>query len=444
MSLSHHAARACAAPARQRRYLGSVVPVTAPARREHLKVPCRSNGFITIDLYRASNPLSPIIIYLPSGPVLQHCSGAEESLISRLHASSSATVAAINYRASSIHQYPTPCHDVLFGYDWLTENVLQDEYRRTVLTRVGVCGQLIGGSLATMLALTECRLGESRIGAAAINNPIIDWVFADTLPFVEPSKLPEPLGLDDTSLPAEADLAGSICTEDMPISALKHGKKKTKSTPLTSWQAYGDNSVIPTSTLSLMRDTLFRRPEDYFDRFASPIHMFRSPHAELVVLPEDQSHASQKPESHVDMEAQFSLDHYAAANFASKALPEMLRLARCRSYARNYPPAGSTYSLPAWNISTGSRSPLSDHALELVKMLRRSIARQTLKNHTGRARWHDMSEKENYEQLAQQRIHTSINDGLGLWAHLSDTVEQQQHSRDVGMWMKQRLLPESD
>lgn len=96
-----------------------------------------------------------------------------------LRETAAATIARINYRASSEFQFPTPFHDVLFGWDWIRENLLLDKFDRSYLARLGVCGELIGGSLATMLALTECRIGESRIAAAAVNNPIADWVFRD-------------------------------------------------------------------------------------------------------------------------------------------------------------------------------------------------------------------------------------------------------------------------
>jgi acetyl esterase/lipase len=133
----------------------------------------------------------------------------EHRVITTLRDSAGVTVARINYRASPDHQYPTPFHDMLFGWDWIRENLLVDEFKRPYLARLGVCGELIGGSLATMLALTECRLGESRIAAAAVNNPIVDWVFPDELPVVDPSELPEPMAPDETAFPADEDIMGS-------------------------------------------------------------------------------------------------------------------------------------------------------------------------------------------------------------------------------------------
>ena len=161
-------------------------------------------------MFRAPKPSAPILLYLPPGPVVKKSLEDEERVITTLQDSSAATVVRINYRASSLNQYPTPCHDVLLGYDWVCEHLLIDEFSRPYLARLGVCGELVGGSLATMLALTECRLGESRIGAAAVNNPIVDWVFPDELAVIQPEDLPEPQYGDETQLPADEDLAGSL------------------------------------------------------------------------------------------------------------------------------------------------------------------------------------------------------------------------------------------
>lgn len=381
------------------------------------------------------------MIYLPSGPVLDNGEGDEEGLVSHLHTASSANIARINYRASSMHQYPTPYHDVLFGYDWILENLLKDEFDRNMLARLGVCGQLVGGSLATMLALTECRVGESRIGAAAINNPIMDWVFPEILPFVNPADLPEPIRPEETALPADEDLGDSLGTRTVPKAVRKLLKKKPKSMPLTPWQEYRDDAILSLQSLSAARSALFRRPEDYFDRFTSPIHFFRSPHAQLLLPEADDVSASHQSGQIQDMETQMALDHYATFHNTPKLAPELPILARCRAYARNYPPAGTKLSLPVWRITTGSKSMLSDQALELVKVLRRSIARQSLKSHTGRSRWHDSSEKASYEELAAERVHLSTIDSTGLWSHSTHNPDAISSIQESGLWIKEQLEP---
>lgn len=138
------------------------------------------------------------------------------------------TVAQVNYRLSSKFPYPTPIHDVLAGYDWIIEHLLPKRSitrpgRSDHVGRIAVVGELIGGSLATMLALTECRRGEPGVTAAAVNSPIVDWV------------LPEDI----------------------------------------------DESA---ESLLQARQDFFAKPAAYFDPFASPILFFRTPGAEVPVI----------------------------------------------------------------------------------------------------------------------------------------------------------------
>lgn len=311
---------------------------------------------------------------------------------------------------------------------------------------MGICGELVGGSLATMLALTECRLGQSRIGAAAVNSPVVDWVFPDELPPVNPSELPEPMAPDETACPADEDLSSSLMvTEqqyDLPKPERKRKKRATKSPPLTSWQVNSNNTLLPTANLAAVRDMLFRKPEHYFDRFASPLHFFRSPHAQLILPPSEDVLASIQPDDLMDDETRMNLDHFASFQGHAKTLPELPVLARCRAYARNYPPAAAKLSLPVWNVTTGEHNPFFDQTIELVKMIRRSVARQTLKSHAGRSRWHDISEKNMYEEYAEQRVQTMTYLSTALWSQHHITPDWKTHVEGVGVWMKERLRPD--
>lgn len=307
---------------------------------------------------------------------------------------------------------------------------------------MGVCGELVGASLAVTLGLTECQRGEARIGAASVNNPIADWVFPDDLPNVPVSELPEPLAPEETAFPAEEDPMSMLPVTNEPLQpARKVSKRAAKSPPQTAWQRYADNSVIPTLTLSAERDALFSRPEHYFDRFASPAHMFRSPHGTLLYPNSDDAFASQQPDNLIDWETQMDLNHYQALDSTPPPL-EMPTLVRCRAYARFYPPAGFNLDLPSWQITTGTESPLLDQASELSKLLRRSIARQTLKNATGRARWHDATEKKQYESYAHDRVQLSTIQGSGLWTQQDPELTWKKDVEAVGSWMKEQLKPE--
>ncbi|KAJ4983664.1 hypothetical protein SVAN01_10822 [Stagonosporopsis vannaccii] len=418
--------------------------VTAPPREERFDVPCRSSGSIKVDVFHALDASAPILIYLPPGPVVPPNPEAEQGVIAALRASSAATVVRINYRASSQHQFPTPYHDVLYGFDWIQENLLLDSAQQPYVARLGICGELMGGSIATMLALTECRVGESRIAAAAVNNPIVDWVFPDDLPLVSPAELPEPASNEETSFPAEEDMLASFKAVKVGELAKEKAKRrrKPKAAPLTSWQAWAHSSVVPTLPLSEMRSVLFRRQEDIFDRFASPVHFFRSPHAQLI-LPQACVSALDQPDYALDLETQMSLNHYNSFNRESPEPPGPPELTRCRSYARVYPQAGNgKVSLPAWNITTGSESPLHDQASELSKVLRRSVARHAIKSHTGRTRAHDPLEKQYYDEYAEGRVRFQSQLDTGLWTQQLLGAQGSHHIEDVATWMKHCLCPE--
>jgi hypothetical protein len=302
----------------------------------------------------------------------------------------------------------------------------------------------MGGSIATMLALTECRIGESRIVAAAVNNPIADWVFPDDLPAVSPSELPEPVAGEETAFPAEDDMMASFKALKVgePPKPKAKRKRKPKAVPLTSWQAWVDNPVLPSLTLSAMRDVLFRRQEDMFDRFASPIHFFRSPHAQLL-LSQAVDSSLEQPDYALDEETQMYLNHYASVNGKAPEPLGIPELTRCRSYARVYPQAGTgKISLPAWNITTGTQSPLHDQAAELSKVLRRSIARHAMKSQTGRTRAHGPDEKKFYEEYAEERVLFNAHSDTGLWTQQHLGSKGLPHIENIGSWMKQCLAPE--
>lgn len=381
------------------------------------------------------------MIYLPPGPVVPESAEQQDRIISVLSAASGATVARLNYRASLQHQFPTPIHDVLVGYDWIHENLLLDGFSRPIIGRMGVCGELVGGSLAVMLALTECRPGESRITAAAVNNPIVDWVFADDLPTVAEAELLEPAAPDETAMLADEDPMG-LTDRSQPDShtnrTMKTRKQSAKTPPPNAWQMYGGDVKLSTATLSAERDVLFRRPEHVFDRFASPIHFFRSPHGLLLEPKQDEAWASEQPDSPMDIETLMDLNHYQSYDSPPSA-PELPLLARCRAYARIYPPAGSNLSLPEWRVSAGSQSPLLDQASDLTKMIRRSVARHTMKKRMGRVRWHDTAEKEYYEEYANIRVAWETFAGVGLWTDDAYNEQWQAQVEQMGRWMKEAL-----
>jgi acetyl esterase/lipase len=372
----------------------------------------------------------------------------EERLVAALAASSRSTIARVNYRFSPDNTWPTPLHDVLAGYDWVFQNLLEDEKK---LVKLGVCGELIGGSLATALALTECHLGQSRIVAAAVNNPIADWVFPDDIPAASHAELPEPRAPEEIAVPADQDMMTPAQWAqqeeeegaDSPTQGKKRKKRASKTSTESAWVSNRDNPIIPTGILSEKRDVLFSNPQHFLDRFASPIHFFRSPHGQLVYPQDDDIFASlssaEIPQDPIDRETQLDLDHYDSLE-AQDDSPDVPILTRCRAYARVYPPAGSSLSLPQWYITSGAQSPLLDQSSELTRMLRRSVARQELRAKAARVMWHDRDEKAKYEAWAELRVYLRKGKGTGLWS-IPDSNPTESTVEEAGRWMNSLLQP---
>lgn len=394
-------------------------------------------------ILHATAPSAPVLVYLPSGPVVPGHREDEDQFVAALALFSKSTIARINYRFTSEHRWPTPLYDVLSGYDWVLDNLLEEQSRPA---KLGVCGELVGGSLATTLALTECRTGENRIVSAAVNNPIADWVFPDDLPIVEPARVPEPRAPDETQFPADHDMMTWWEQQDQKEDAeeaINKKKPKKRAPKKTSWTSNSDNDRIPTLTLSGERDVLFSSPYQLLDRFASPIHFFRSPHGQLL-YPHDEGYSTSASSSAatpdpVDAEAQMSIRHYES--FDAESPEPVPILSRCRAYARIYPDSATSISLPQWHITSGLQSPLLDQSSELAKMLKRSIARHALRTRTARVMWQDPVEKAKYESWAALRVRYNTVEGVGLWT-LPDDGPWKVQADDVGQWLHHSLKSE--
>lgn len=177
-------------------------------------------------------PSPGVAIYLPRGPLRANPED-DESNISILRPSLSHPLVKVNYRWGKDHQYPTPIHDVASAFDFVISNLLPRralvrDGRSEHIGRLAVCGELIGGQLATTMALTECRMGEPAVVAAAVSNPIANWTEID-----------------------------EIATADEQPSGVASPR-------------------LTVHDIRAQRDALFRKPEHYFDPFASPTLFLRS------------------------------------------------------------------------------------------------------------------------------------------------------------------------
>lgn len=281
-----------------------------------------------------------ILIYLPRGPLCSNEAHEATSLSRLSHLMPSHYIACINYRLSSQHMYPTPIHDTLAGFDWILENLLPKRAisrpgRARHVGRIGVFSEFVGGGLATMLALTECRVGEPRIVAAAVRDPAVDWVSLD-------------------------DAAASL-----PDDAIED-----KSSPI--------------SRLLKLRGELFPKPEKYFDPFASPLLFFRTPGVPVpppppveVELDDMQQLSLLEREEYARSVAPTSVEDDTSMKVVdtmnTSGSPTMMKK---RKSSLRFPRAGLNLRLPSFRISSTAGAPLARQSKELAHLLRQSHVRQ--------------------------------------------------------------------
>ena len=242
--------------------------------------------------------------------------------------------------------YPVPIHDVLTGYDWIVKNLVCGSAGhngwQSVPTKpagIAVCGELLGGSLAAMLALTEChghRAGG--IKALVLRNPVTDWT--GTYPVVTQTSNMNPL------VPGDWD------TVEFGSSGRRR-KLKAKGKVLDSWTAYSNSPVLSSEILLQVRDALFAKSEHYHDPFASPLLFFRTASSDI---PSNQSG---------------SLDPSSLSQQSSPA--QHVEFIRKRRAHRRHLPLGSGLVLPRTKVIVGKESVLRDQGLDLVEAMRRSM-----------------------------------------------------------------------
>ena len=357
---------------------------------------------------------SSVVAYLPPGPPRGH-EEYDASILSVLRSILVCTLVRINYRLGREHKYPTPVHDVLAGYDWILENLLPKRSisrvgRSDTVGKVAVCGEHIGGGLATALALTECRTDRPAIVAAAVNNALVDWVsLAET-----------------TDTPAKRRL---------PKSA----------------SSIVDGSDQELQTLLQLRQELFAKPENYFDPFASPMLFFRSagttvPPALATVPIDDLDQLSE-----FEREAIHRQELAATGDLRDHTTPDAKSTMAQRRASRRFPSKALGLRLPQFHISAGHHSPLRDQIHELTSALHQSFARESKNKSTesfgfGRKQLLDEEEDELDEDEkatldqqkaeAKQKATLTTYEGNGWW----DTSEAgKARMLTVANWLHDRL-----
>ncbi len=349
-----------------------------------------------------------MLIYLPAGPITSlpdAVNDMDDATLPALIASTALPIARINYRAGSpANAFPVPLHDVLAGYERVVDDVASapapDGSKRKHRTpvRVGVCGQLFGGTLATSLALTESRRWAARtppagvVSAAAASNPIVDWTVPER---------------------ADEDAAKRRAS---PSSASRYKR--------TSWELFAESAQLPAASLVALRRRLFSVPDAYVDAFASPMHFFRAP---AVDAPRDWpgNGASQKPQA--------------------EAVPAGQTLRR--KARRIFPPTASDLELPWLRITAGDASVLHAQCAELVQRVGQSHVRACLVGlgmNVGTKASEDDDQhpaaREAVRQAREQYVLRTVP-GVGLWG-VKDNNAWEADVTAAGRWFEDVLGPD--
>ncbi|SLM41065.1 Alpha/beta hydrolase fold-3 [Lasallia pustulata] len=353
-----------------------------------------SSGHVILDIHNPANAdaANPIILYLPRGPCLaEPPHPPTTSALSALNHITDATTIQINYRISSTLPFPTPVHDVLACYDWVLKTLVHGPaswQNPPRFPRVGICGELVGGSLAAMLALTECHSQKpGRISAAALGNPIADWTF----PAAEsPHEEMDAIDLSDSRSEA--------------VEPLLRKRTQAKQRTIDSWTAFANSHSLSAQALLSVRDTFFTKPEKWFDPFASPLLFFRTATTEIPTLEQRDPATDPATDSATD----------------PASVPVKKRKAR-----RPYPPLYSDLRLPIMRVDVGEESLLRDQGVELAERVKRSSP-SYMKQAAG---WG--------EGLATEQLREDVDvelvkrEGVGLWGE-DELVE-------VGRWLGEAL-----
>ncbi|KXT06175.1 hypothetical protein AC578_1413 [Pseudocercospora eumusae] len=374
---------------------------TRPQSPEMVSVPCRGNGNITLEIHHASQVnayttgSSAVTVYLPRGPCL-NAAEDDESNIAILRSSLNCPIVRVNYRCDKNHRHPTAIHDVTSALDFIVSNLLPKRAffrfrpgRSEHVGRLAVCGELVGGQLATALALTECRADEPGIVAAAVSNPIADWT--------------------------ELDIE---CLSDV---VARRSSSRTQQLNLAF------------ERLRTQRDVLFRKSQHYFDPFASPILFFRSPGVHVPEMTE------QKILDDMDQLVLFAREEYVRQDSAISKNPPMKDAPSPREKeeppkrtSNRYPSKAFNLRLPSFHITAGLASALSDQAAELAKQLNKSFARQSKSTAFDiHSRWDD-------DLVAPDmgRVMYQTYTGMGLW---NASNEGKARMTEAARWLAREL-----
>ena len=342
------------------------------------------------------SPKGPIIIFLrcafPGIPDPEH--------MTPLALNANATVVRLGYRLSDQYPYPAPIYDVLAGYDWVQKHLARSTetsnglHQSVTYSKIGVCGELCGSSLASMLALTECHVGKPGISCAAVGNPIVDWTsLFPPVEDAEPQSVAPSVDSLYPQLPGTQDVASV--------------KDNAENLPRAEF-----NDLRSLESLIALRSILFAKPETYFDPFASPLLFFRTPGFDL---PPD-------PSAYAGFRINGPDDDLEARD------PSRPPVKKRRSH-RKYPPGNSNLRLPKLRVEVGKENALRAQGLELAELARRSVG---LWEGGGRnAVWQEDGTTKVETDVGKERVEVVEREGLGLWG--------EREMAEIGQWFGEMM-----
>ncbi|KAK3316121.1 hypothetical protein B0H66DRAFT_278820 [Apodospora peruviana] len=310
-----------------------VVPRRLFGSVQRIKVSCASSGSITVSLHNISEhrPTAPLMVYIPPFP--QETDGYRnksdavipswlrqyptavinyrwDGLFSDIDSSpprSSQSSSSSSSAGAALHNvyWPTPIHDVLFGYSWIVQNLgapplsSRNSEEPTSRRDLYVCSSYLGASLAAGLALTESHWDQPTAVRGLINfNGIYNWT---------------------TFLP------------DHPINRLKEDESSSSSSLF--------------SLLEQQAPALFQNPDNLFDPFASACLFFHS--ASLHVPPDFHTPLLERPSSGMTKAIDALSSISSSSSSDSSSSTSSLAMKPPRKGYLTFPPRNSTLKLPS-------------------------------------------------------------------------------------------------
>ncbi|TEA21113.1 hypothetical protein C8034_v002503 [Colletotrichum sidae] len=392
-----------------------------PSRRVHrrcfhhdssidtVEVSCASSGSITVDLHNVfrHSASTPLLIYVP--PV-SPTPGSQPSIPRFLRPH---PTAVINYRwfspdsirpesgpeeeeehdFSTPLQWPTPIHDVLSGYGWITKNLRPEGNSRRDLY---VYSSHAGASLATSLALTETHQHEPvAVRGLVAWNGIYNW---------------------------------SMFLPDHKINKTARGKSR-KPSPRPE-----DGSTL--RFLEREMTGLFRKPADLFDHFASPSLFFQT---SGMNVPPTFTQAADLT-ALIDRLSSMTSEHDPSRLLDATGIV----LPTPRRSALKFPPSKSTLKLPASLLlhdapaepvtkrKTKRKLRVAGHtfeaqAQELAELMRRSLEKLEFKQ---RMQWDEEFDVRDAIARRVSVVDVGENEGMELGQRGEEAIEA---------WLEERI-----